>query len=129
MAMKHISIIVPSGTSIVDTIIAPYNLLRMSNSYYMRSNRLKEPPFQIDLVGLSKDPVLYQGLFSIKPTASLDEIQKTDLIVVSPISGDLEKEIENNREFVHWIRKQGSRMMPRSPAFAKALFSWQKPDF
>lgn len=104
--MKHISVIVPTGTSIVDTIIAPFNLLRMSNSYFMRLNHLKEPPFKIDLVGLSKAPVQYQGLFSIQPTATIDEIKKTDLVIVSPISGNLEKEIENNREFVHWIRKQ-----------------------
>ncbi len=31
---------------------------------------------------------------------------KTDLIIVSPISGDLEKEIENNMEFVQWIKTQ-----------------------
>ena len=104
--MKHISVLVPSGDSIVDTIIAPYNLLRMANSYFMRLNRLTDAPFMIDLVGLNKEPVYYQKLFSIQPTASIEEIQKTDLIFVSPISGNLEKEIENNMEFVQWIKKQ-----------------------
>jgi len=33
-------------------------------------------------------------------------VLKTDLIIVSPISGDLEKEIENNMEFVQWIKTQ-----------------------
>ena len=104
--MRHISIIVPTGNSIVDTIIAPYNLLRMANSYSMRLKGEKDPPYRIDLVGLNKKPVNYQGLFSIQPTASVDEIQKTDLIVVSPISGNLGREIENNMEFVHWIKKR-----------------------
>lgn len=104
--MKHISVIVPSGNSIVDTIIAPYNLLRMANSYFRRLNELPENHFKIDLVGLSKDPVLYQGLFSVQPTASIHEVIKTDLIIVSPISGDLEKEINNNMEFVKWIKTQ-----------------------
>ena len=104
--MKHISVIVPLGNSIVDTIIAPYNLLKMANSYYKRLNRLNESPYQIDLVGLSKDPVVYQGLFSIQPTASIADLKKTDLIIVSPISGNLPKEIDNNKEFVKWIRKQ-----------------------
>jgi transcriptional regulator GlxA family with amidase domain len=104
--MKHISVIVPSGKSIVDTIIAPFNLLRMANSYYKKLNNLQENFFKIDLVGLSNKPVLYQGLFSVQPTASTREVLKTDLIIVSPISGNLEEEIENNMEFVQWIKMQ-----------------------
>ena len=106
LIMKHISVIVPQGNSIVDTIIAPYNLLKMANSYIRKLNDLKEAPFKIDLVGLSKEPVVYQGLFSIQPTASIGEVKKTDLIIVSPISGNLVKEIEHNQEFIQWIRKQ-----------------------
>lgn len=104
--MKNISVIVPAGNSIVDTIIAPYNLFCMANSYHRRTNKLTESPFKIDLVGLSKDVVTYQGLFSVQPTATIDEIYKTNLIIVSPISGKLEREIENNRQFINWIRKQ-----------------------
>lgn len=104
--MKHISIIVPSGNSIVDTIIAPFNMLNMANSYYRKLNRQLEKPFMIDLVGLTKTPISYQGLFSIQPTTTIKELSKTDLIIVSPISGDLNKEIENNMEFVIWIKKQ-----------------------
>lgn len=104
--MKHISIIVPVGSSIVDTIIAPFNMLKMANSHFKHTNRLTENPFRIDLVGLSKDPVIYQGLFSIMPTATIHEISQTDLIIISPISGDLEKEIQNNMEFVKWIKTQ-----------------------
>lgn len=63
-------------------------------------------PFTIDLVGISTDAVVYQGLFSIQPTRAIHEVSKTDLIIVSPISGNLEKEIENNRAFVEWIRRQ-----------------------
>ena len=104
--MKHISIIVPSGNSVVDTIIAPFNLLKMANSYYRRLNKLPEDLFKIDLVGLTNAPVLYQGLFSVQPTVSINELSKTDLVIVSPISGDLEKEIYNNMEFVKWIKTQ-----------------------
>lgn len=104
--MKHISVIVPLGNSIVDTIIAPFNMLKMANSHYKRLNNLTEEPFKIDLVGLSKKPVTYQGLFSVQPTATIQDILKTDLIVISPISGDIEKEIQNNIGFVNWIKTQ-----------------------
>ena len=104
--MKHISVIVPRGNSIVDTIIAPYNLLRMANSHCRKLKNSDEALFKIDLVGLSMEPIYYQGLFSVQPTNTIDQIKKTDLIIVSPISGNLAKEIQNNREFVKWIRKQ-----------------------
>ena len=104
--MKHISVIVPVGNSIVDTIIAPYNLLRMANSHYRKVRNSDEAPFKIDLVGLSMEPIYYQGLFSVQPTITIDQVKKTDLIIVSPISGNLTREIHNNKNFVQWIRKQ-----------------------
>ncbi|MEP0132849.1 MAG: helix-turn-helix domain-containing protein [Eudoraea sp.] len=104
--MKHISIIVPLGNSIVDTIIAPYNMFKMANSYHQRLNRLSKPLFSIDLVGINDKPVTYQKLFTINPTASIESVQKTDLIIISPISGNLEKGVKDNQSFVDWIKKQ-----------------------
>ena len=104
--MKHISVLVPRGNSIVDTIIAPYNMLKMANSYHQRKKGLAEPLFSIDLVGVDNDPITYQGLFTIKPTASIESIKKTDLVVISPISGNLERGIENNIDLIDWVRKQ-----------------------
>ena len=99
--MKHISVIVPIGSSIVDTIIAPFNLLNMANKRQKESKQ-----FKIDLVGLSMEPIMYQGLFGVQPTATIDDVHQTDLIIVSPISGNLEQEIQNNIDFIDWIKKQ-----------------------
>lgn len=104
--MKHISVIVPEGSSIVDTIIAPYNMLKMAIHYSAKLNGLDEPLYDIDLVGLTNDPISYQGLFTIQTTKAINQIKKTDLIIISPISGDLEKGIELNRAFIDWIKTQ-----------------------
>lgn len=104
--MKHISILVPTGHSIVDTIIAPYNMFSMANRYHQRLFKLDEPLFKIDLVGVDDKPVTYQNLFTISPTAGVDSIEKTDLIIISPISGNVEKAINDNRAFISWIRNQ-----------------------
>lgn len=104
--MKHISILVPVGKVIIDTIIGPYNLLRMANTYYKRINELNKDLFKIDLVGLSAESVQYQGLFQVTPTKTITEVDKTNLIIVTANSGDLEKEIERNRAFIPWIQKQ-----------------------
>ncbi len=103
--MKHISVLVPLGNSIVDTIIAPFNLLMMANNHVRKLDGGMHP-YKIDLVGVLQEPVTYQGLFSIQPTAGIDDIQKTDLIIVSPISGNINQAIDNNQDFIRWIRKQ-----------------------
>jgi transcriptional regulator GlxA family with amidase domain len=110
--MKHISILVPQGNSIVDTIIAPYNMLKMANTHHQRLNGLAEPLFTIDLVGINNEPVTYQGLFTINPTSSIEYVKKTDLIIISPISGDMEQGIKVNQGFIKWIKNQ--RIVNRS---------------
>ena len=104
--MKHISILVPAGDAILDTIYGTYGMLRMANARYKRIKQLNEDFFTIDLVGLTDETISYRGLFQVKPTKTIDRVDKTDLIIVSAISGDLEKEIENNRAFIPWIKKQ-----------------------
>ena len=104
--MKHISILIPLGDAIVDTIIAPYNLLRMANSYYKRLHQQTEDHFKIDLVGLSPEPVQYNEYFQVTPTKTINEVTSTDLIVVTAISGNLEKSIERNKAFIPWIKEQ-----------------------
>lgn len=104
--MKHISILVPIGNSIIDTIIAPYNLLRMANNHYKRITETNEDHFKIDLVGLTLEPVQYNSLFQVTPTRTINDNFKTDLIIVSAIDGNLEKAVERNKNFIPWMQKQ-----------------------
>lgn len=104
--MKHVSIIVPNGDVIIDTITSSYTLLKMANSYYRKKNNLTEDFLKIDLVGLGTEIVKYNNLFQVAPTKSINDIEKTDLIIVSAISGNLEKGIKLNADFIQWIRKQ-----------------------
>jgi transcriptional regulator GlxA family with amidase domain len=120
--MKHISILVPQGSSIVDAIIGPYNLFKIANVQHQKLNGLQKPLFKIDLVGINDQPVTYQGLFTIDPTASIDSIQKTDLIIISPISGNLENSIEANQRFVDWIKMQRIRNRVDLASLCKGAF-------
>lgn len=104
--MKHISIMVPVGTAIVETIIGSLNLFQMANNYHKQSGQLNEDLFAIDLVGLNKEPQTYNRFFTIAPTKTIDEIEKTDLIVVAGIVGNIDKQIEKNFLFVDWMKKQ-----------------------
>ncbi len=62
--MRHIRILFPGGNSIVDTIIASYNMFKMANAYHQKLNGKPEPLFTIDLVSANGEPVTYQKLFT-----------------------------------------------------------------
>ncbi len=104
--MKHLSILVPVGTAIVDTIIGSLNLFQMANNHLKQRGPLNGNLFTIDLVGLNKEPQTYNHFFTIAPTKTIDEVDKTDLIIVAGIVGNIDKQIENNRLFVNWMKKQ-----------------------
>lgn len=104
--MKHLSILVPKGTAIVDTIIGSMNLFQLANAYHRKIGLSNEDLFDIDLVGLTDTPQTYNKFFTIQPTKTYQNIAKTDLIIVAGIVGDMEKQIELNYPFVEWMRDQ-----------------------
>lgn len=104
--MKHLSILVPTGTAIVDTIIGSLNLFQMANNYKKRIDGNNQDLFTIELVGLNKEPQTYNRYFTITPTKTIDEVEKTNLIIVAGIVGDLELQIEKNFAFVDWMKNQ-----------------------
>ncbi len=66
----------------------------------------QKPLFKIQLVGLAKSITQTNGLFTVNPDALIDDVKKTDLIVVPAMHGELQKNIELNTGLGPWIRKQ-----------------------
>ena len=120
--MKHLSIMVPAGNAILDTVVGPLGLFRMANAYLKRTGKAREDVFSIDLVGLSKEVNYYNGLFQIAPTKTIEEVKKTDLIIVSAISGNIELELENNQGFVPWIQNQRIQHDAEIASLCKSAF-------
>ena len=102
--MKHLSIIIPEGDLILDTIVGTLNLFKMANSYSKRIGKYQDDVFAIDLVGLTKDPITCHQLFQVKPTKSIDEVKSTDLIIISSITGNIENALKKNKPFIDWIK-------------------------
>jgi transcriptional regulator GlxA family with amidase domain len=100
--MKHISILVPKG-AILGSIEGPRQLLQGVNAYF--SSMGKPPLFQIQLVGLSKETLLAGGLYTINADRTINDIAKTDLIIIPAIDGDMKKGLEENKDFIPWITK------------------------
>lgn len=100
--MKHISVIVPEGPVILSSIVGAYKLFGQVNNFLKAQGM---PPFyEIQLVGLNKETQIYDGIFSIKPHVTIDQVSTTDLIVVTTIMGDMQDSLELNKDFLPWIR-------------------------
>lgn len=104
--MKKICIIVPEGEVIASSIIPAFEVLQGVNEYLRRRNQNDRDFFKIEFVGLKKRSDKYGGLISFHPTKTINEVEAPDLIIITTISGDLEKALEINAEFIPWIRRQ-----------------------
>ncbi|MEK6152809.1 helix-turn-helix domain-containing protein [Flavobacteriaceae bacterium 3-367] len=105
--MKHVSILVPKSNAILSSVIGPYKIFNAANEFLAQTENGAQPPFDIHLVGVEKDTVLYDGAFSIHCDKVLSEVERTDLILIPSFKpNDLLADVRNNQEFVPWIKKQ-----------------------
>ncbi len=101
--MKTITILVPKG-AILGSIEGPRQLLTGANSYAASIG--KSPLFNIQLVALTKETLLINGMYTISTDHVINDVSKTDLIIIPAIDGDLKKAIDQNKDFIPWIVKQ-----------------------
>ena len=76
----------------------------MANAHLERAK--KPPLFEVHLVGTSLKSQTSNGIFTIKPDTSIELVEKTDLLIIPAIHGDINNVIESNSAFIPWIVKQ-----------------------
>ena len=101
--MKHISILVPEG-AILGSLEGSRQLLTQVNEFFKAKGA--PPIFEVHLVGLGRETRLCGGLFTANPDKLINEVPKTDLIIIPALDGDISKAIEKNKAFIPWIVKQ-----------------------
>lgn len=104
--MKHISILVPKG-AILGSLEGSRQLLTQVNQFFKMKGA--DPIFKVQLVGLTHETKLCGGLFTANPDLLIDEVKKTDLIIIPAVDGDIQQAIENNKDFFPWIVEQHSK--------------------
>jgi len=102
--MKHVSILVPQGPCILSSVIGAYKVFTTVNQTLISKG--KTPLFKVQLVGLSNETLLYDGLFAVRPEILLPDVSKTDLIVIPAIQGDMPTSLKMNRAYIPWITDQ-----------------------
>src|SRR5205809_3138495 len=101
--MKHVSILIPHGHTSVVNIEGSHQIMNEVNT--LRAREGKPPLFKVQLVGISKE-ASQRGLFTITPDVLIDDVEKTDLIMIPAIHGKADQIMKNNAAFVPWIRHQ-----------------------
>jgi transcriptional regulator GlxA family with amidase domain len=101
--MKNISIIVPE-TAVMEAIADPRYLFTAANDFLAAEG--KEPLFEVQLVGLKKQVKLMNDLVTMHPDKTIEEVEKTDLIFIPALSGDLGVAVQKNQKFIPWIVNQ-----------------------
>src|SRR3977135_1806309 len=101
--MKHVSILVPNE-AVLASIVDPRTILTGVNDFLEAAG--KPVLFNVQLVGLSKEVSLYKGSFTIHTDVLIQNLKKTDLIIIPAFSGDLKTSLKLNEDFLPWIVKQ-----------------------
>jgi transcriptional regulator GlxA family with amidase domain len=102
--MKHISILIPLGHSSLPNIDGTHQILSEVNNICKAMGR--EPLFTIQLVGLSATIAQRNGLYTIQPDVLIQDVKKTDIIIIPAMHGDLASAMETNAAFIPWIIAQ-----------------------
>jgi transcriptional regulator GlxA family with amidase domain len=98
--MKHISILVPNGAMMAN-IEGPRQLFQCVNQYFAMEG--KEPLITAELVGITPEIKLKDGMYTIRPDKTVNEIKHTDLIIIPALDGDMRLVLEDNAAFVPFI--------------------------
>lgn len=101
--MKQITILATSGSNL-GSIDNPRRAFLAVNEYLAKNS---EPPlFNVQIAGCAKEIPLNNGKYTIHPDVEIEDLEKTDLIIIPAFEGDIGKGVEQSRPFIPWMIRQ-----------------------
>ncbi|QTE38437.1 helix-turn-helix domain-containing protein [Mucilaginibacter gossypii] len=101
--MKHVAILIPNE-AVLASIVDARTIFTGANDFLQSMRR--QPVFDVQMVGISKEVKVHGGMFSVHTDILLSDLQKSDMVIIPAISGDLQNAVNVNRDFVPWIINQ-----------------------
>jgi transcriptional regulator GlxA family with amidase domain len=101
--MKHVSILVPTG-AVLGSIEGPRQVFIEANKYLQFTGR--ELVFDVQFVGLKSKTPAAGGKYTIYADALVNELNRTDSIIIPALDGNMEILLQQNRDFIPWIQTQ-----------------------
>lgn len=108
--MKDISVLVPES-AVMEAVSPAFRLFKSANDFLRASGH--QPAFQVSFVGRSKMMAAQEGEYSIRMDRLMSETDRTDLIIIPALYGDMTKAVEINRDAIDWVvhmRNRGSEV-------------------
>jgi transcriptional regulator GlxA family with amidase domain len=102
--MKKITILIPEGETSLSNIEAAYKMFTKVNEAVEARGDL--PLFKVELAGLTRETSVGKGLFRIYPDKVFHEIERTDLIIIPAVHGDMQNVVEANSAMIPWLIRQ-----------------------
>lgn len=101
--MKEVSIIIPRNGLLAAIGDSRY-MFTMVNEFLRQAG--KPAAFNVNLVALTREVKLNNGLYSIKADFLVQDIQQTDLIIIPSMSGDMVTAMVLNLDYNKWLVEQ-----------------------
>lgn len=101
--MRHVTILIPHE-SVLPSIVDARTIFTGANDFLEAAG--KPAVFEVQLAGLTKEVRFNNGLFTINTDILVHQVEKTDLVIIPAIGGDIKKTLELNKELFPWIVTQ-----------------------
>ena len=101
--MKHVSIL-PLYDATLTSIDSSHQIFSRVNDFMKYQGKPKA--YDIELVGVEKSIKLNGDLYNIQVNKTINEIERTDLIVLPLLCGDFQKAIVKNEVYKNWVIDQ-----------------------
>jgi transcriptional regulator GlxA family with amidase domain len=104
--MKDISVFVPES-AVMEAVSPAYRLFKTANDFLRASGQ--QPLFQVNFVGRNKIMAAQEGEYSIRMDRLMSETQRTDLIIIPALYGDMTRTVEANSDAIPWLVSMHNR--------------------
>ena len=101
--MKHVSILSLYDATLT-SIDSSHQLFTRVNDFMRYQGKPKF--YEVEIVGTLKNVELGNGLYTIRAHKTIDEVKKTDVIVLPLLCGDFVKAIAKNEGYTNWLLSQ-----------------------
>jgi len=101
--MKRVSILSLYDATLT-SIDSSHQLFNRVNDFMRYQG--KPPFYEVEIVGVSKSVEFGNGLYTVRADKTIDEVKKTDVIVLPLLCGDFMKAIAKNEGYTEWMLSQ-----------------------
>lgn len=101
--MKHVSILSLYDATLT-SIDSSHQLFNRVNDFMRYQG--KSSFYEVEIVGVSKSVEFGNGLYTIRADKTIDEVKKTDVVVLPLLCGDFVKAIAKNEGYTDWLLSQ-----------------------